>query len=81
MKKKVLELNYNKHNCSLLVSIKGKVSVLHGEVSISKELGFHDYGHAIRQLLTDKYGFDLPCVYKPLDEKTFADSEIFGLHI
>lgn len=85
MKKVVLDFTYTelcgKTLCALTVSSGDRIKELTGEVSIPKALEYHVLGHAIRQLLADKYGFEIACVFKPLDNDLFKKSEITGLHI
>lgn len=83
---KVLDFDYGKDRdktiwCKLHVTNGRKTTELTGTVQIPMVMDHHELGHAIRQLLTDKYGFSMPCVYKPLSEEAFRDAEIFGLHI
>ena len=79
--RKIIEFTYTARSCKLLISEDGNIKLLEGKVHIPKELGFHEYGHAIRQLLVDKYGFNLSSVYKPLDTATFNKSKISGLQL
>lgn len=81
MKKTILEFNYTSNSCFLVISENGKIREVHGDLYIPGKLEYHVLGHAIRQLLVDKYGFDLPCVYKPLSTKAFEVAKISGLHI
>ena len=78
--KKILEFNYTLSDCQLWVDTGKKIIQETGRVIIPETFGYHTLGHAIRQLLADKYGYDIPCVCRPLDENIFKEAEILGLH-
>ena len=78
-RRKVFDVYWTWQKCFIIFEGGKGIAEKAGDLYLpTKEpLKFNDIGHAVRQLLHDKYGYDdVPSVHKPLDLETFKEAEI-----